>query len=202
MTTLRTILLAGTVLMLSTPAFAEDAHHPETSVGQTSEQMAQPPDSGADPSSMMSCGMMSGDMMGDMMRMMAGGPGRMRPPGMGLMAEMMAPEHIEGRIAFLKTELKISPEQEASWNAFADILRANAGGMQEGMMQMPDAMGTPGGAAATPLQRLERRESNLNSRLEGVRKLKAAVAPLYQSLGTEQKQMADKLLLPPMMGMM
>lgn len=202
MTTLRTILLAGTVLMLSTPVFAEDAHHPETSAEQTSEQMAQPSDSAADPSSMMSCGMMSGDMMGNMMRMMAGGPGRMRPPGMGPMAEMMAPEHVEGRIAFLKTELKITSEQEASWNAFADILRANAGGMKDGMMQMPDAMGTPGGAAANPLQRLERRESMLNSRLEGVRKLKAALEPLYQSFGAEQKQMADKLLLPPMMGMM
>ena len=75
MTTLRTILLAGTVLSLSTPVFAEDAHHPETPAEQTSEQMAQPSDSGADPSSMMSCGMMSGDMMGNMMRMMAGGPG-------------------------------------------------------------------------------------------------------------------------------
>jgi len=159
MTTLRTILLAGTVLSLSTPVFAEDAHHPETPAEQTSEQMAQPSDSGADPSSMMSCGMMSGDMMGNMMRMMAGGPGGMRPRSMGPMAEMMAPEHVEGRIAFLKTELKITSEQEASWNAFADILRANAGGMKDGMMQMPDAMGTLGGAAATPLQRLERRRA-------------------------------------------
>ncbi len=83
MTTLRTILLAGTVLMLSTPVFAEDAHHPETSVEQTTEQAAQPSNSAAEPSSMMSCGMMSGDMMGNMMRMMAGGPGRMRSPGMG-----------------------------------------------------------------------------------------------------------------------
>ncbi|MBP1871912.1 hypothetical protein J2Z19_001624 [Ensifer adhaerens] len=200
MTTLRTILLAGTVLMLSTPVFAEDAHHPETTVEQASEQAAQPSDSAADPNSMMSCGMMSGDMMGNMMRMMAGGPGEMRPRGMGPMADMMAPEHVEGRIAFLKTELKITPEQESSWNAFADILRANAGGMQKSMMQMPDATGTPG--PATPLQRLERRESSLNSLLEGVRNMKAALATLDQSLGTKQKQMADKLLVPPMMGMM
>ncbi len=62
--------------------------------------------------------------------------------------------------------------------------------------------GNAGRGAATPLQRLERRESMLNSRLEGVRKLKAALEPLYQLFGAEQKQMADKLLLPPMMGMM
>jgi hypothetical protein len=191
------MLLAGTVLMLATPVFAEDAHHPETSVEQTSEQAAQPADSTPDPSSIMSCGMMSGDMMGKMMRMMAGGPGRMRPPGMGPMAEMMAPEHVEGRIAFLKTELKITSEQEASWSAFADIVRANAGGMKDGMMQIPDAMGMPDGAAATPLQRLERRASMLNSRLEGVRKLMAGLEPLYHALGPHQKQMANKLLLPP-----
>lgn len=202
MTTLRTFLLAGTVLMLSTPVYGEDAHHPETSAEQTSEQMAQPSDSAADPGSMMSCGMMSGDMMGNVMRMMAGGPGRMRPPGMGPLAEMMAPEHVEGRIAFLKTELKITSEQEASWNAFADIVRANAGGMKAGMMQMPDAMDMSRGMAVTPVQRLERRESMLNSRLERVRKLKAALEPLYQSFGAEQKQIADKLLLPPMMGSM
>jgi len=40
----------------------------------------------------------------------------------------------------------------------------------------------------------------LNSRLGGVRKLKAALEPLYQLFGAEQKQMADKLLLPPMIG--
>ena len=199
MTTMRTILLAGTVLMLSTPVYAEEAHHPETSVEQSSEQMARSSDSAADQSSMMSCGMMSGDVMGNMMRMMAGGPGRMMRSERGPMAEMMAPEHVEGRIAFLKTELKITPEQEASWNAFADILRENAGGMKDGMMQMRDGMGMPDGATATPVQRLVRRESMLNSRLEGVQKLKAALEPLYQSFGAEQKQMADKLLLPPMM---
>ncbi|MCA1451548.1 hypothetical protein I6F26_34840, partial [Ensifer sp. IC3342] len=53
-----------------------------------------------------------------------------------------------------------------------------------------------------PLQRIEFRESALVSRLESVRKLKAALVPLYQAIDGTQKQMADRLLVPPMMGMM
>lgn len=211
MATLRTILLASTMLMLGTPGFAEDAHHPDATGGQTSEEAVQPAAPAANSVAAMSGGMMCGDMMAGMMRMMAGGQNPMgmmggQAPmgqtGMGAMAQMMAPEHVEGRIAFLKTELKITPEQEASWDAFAEVLRANTGGLQEGMMQMPGGMGGQGGAAATPLQRIEAREGILNSRLESVRKLKTVLAPLYQSFDGAQKQKADRLLVPPMMGMM
>jgi hypothetical protein len=52
------------------------------------------------------------------------------------------------------------------------------------------------------VQRIEVRESALASRLESVRKLKATLVPLYQALDGAQKQMADRLLVPPMMGMM
>ncbi|MCG5480184.1 MAG: Spy/CpxP family protein refolding chaperone [Ensifer alkalisoli] len=211
MATPRMILLASSLFLLGTPGFSEDAHHPESTAGQMSEQTTQTQAPATSPSAMMPHGMMSGGMMSGMMGMMGGGQaplgmmgagqGPMGPPDMGLMAKMMAPEHIEGRLAFLKTELKIKPEQESLWNAFAEVLRANARGVQDGMMQMPGAMG-PGGPAATPLQRIEFRESALANRLDGVRKLKGALAPLYQALDGTQKQMADRLLLPPMMGMM
>ncbi len=49
--------------------------------------------------------------------------------GMGQMAATMA-RHVEGRIAFRKTELKITDaqqaHQQAQWNAVADAMRANA----------------------------------------------------------------------------
>ncbi|MCA1451511.1 hypothetical protein I6F26_34610, partial [Ensifer sp. IC3342] len=116
MAKLRTILLTSSMLLLGTPGFAEDAHHPEATAGQTSGQIVEPQISATDPSDMMPYGMMSGDMMGGMMGMMGGrqspmgmmaaGRGPMGQGGMGAMAQMMAPEHIEGRIAFLKTELK------------------------------------------------------------------------------------------------
>lgn len=207
MTPLQTMLLTSALLLVGTSAFAEDAHHPAATPVQASEESTQPQASAINPSAMMP----SGDMMGGMMGMMGGGQGPMgmratgqgpmAQGGMWAMAQVMAPEHIEGRIAFLKTELKITTEQESLWNAFAEVLRANARGAREGMTQMPSAMDSTGRAAATTLQRIESRESALASRLESVRKLKAALAPLYQALDGAQKQMADRLLVPPMMGM-
>jgi hypothetical protein len=54
-----------------------------------------------------------GSMMPMMMHMreMTIGRGSMPMMGMG--------QHVEGRLAFLKAELKISPAQEQLWNEFA-----------------------------------------------------------------------------------
>src|SRR6516225_10782796 len=56
-------------------------------------------------------------MMG-MMRMMMG------RDGMSMMGAMA--RHVEGRLAFLKTELKITDAQLPLWNSVADAMRANA----------------------------------------------------------------------------
>ena len=63
--------------------------------------------------------------------------GMMRMMGRNGMADMsMMAEHVEGRLAFLKTELKITEAQLPLWCAVADAIRANAKGMSamsEGM---------------------------------------------------------------------
>jgi hypothetical protein len=46
--------------------------------------------------------------------------------GMGMGMGGMPFEHVEGRIAFLKAELKITDAQAPQWNAFAETLRSNA----------------------------------------------------------------------------
>ncbi|MGK9286541.1 Spy/CpxP family protein refolding chaperone [Sinorhizobium meliloti] len=195
MATLRAILMAITMLMLGTPGFAEDAHHPEATGGQTGAEAVEPVAFTANAVAPMAGGMMAAG-QGQT------GQGQTGQTGMGAMALMIAPEYIEGRIAFLKAELRITPEQEPLWNAFAEALRANTRGIMDGMMQTQAAMGRLAGAAATPLQRVDVGERALASRLESVRKLKAALVPLYQSLEGAQKQAADKLLMPPMMGIM
>ena len=129
-------------------------------------------------------------MMG-MMRMMMGEDGM---SGMPMMAAMAG--HVEGRVAFLKTELRITDAQLPLWNAVADAIRANAkgmGAMAEGMMGSTQA--------ATLPDKLATREKMLTARLEGLRKLKGAVEPLYGALSDEQKKTADELLMGPM-GMM
>ncbi|WP_374313015.1 Spy/CpxP family protein refolding chaperone [Dongia sp.] len=65
---------------------------------------------------------------------------------------MMNPgQHIEGRLAFLKTELKITDAQAPQWNAYADAMRANAkrmgdmfGDMMSKGMMGPGMMGNQG----------------------------------------------------------
>ena len=65
----------------------------------------------------------------------------------------------EGRIAFLKTELKITDAQISQWNAFADALRANARRMSEmRSTMMPGGMMGQSGAPVSAVDRLDRME--------------------------------------------
>ena len=134
-------------------------------------------------------GMGGGDMpMMGMMRMMMG------RDGMSMMGAMA--RHVEGRLAFLKTELKITDAQLPLWNAVADAMRANAksmGDMAGGMMG--------GSETATLPDKLAMREKMMTAHLEALRKFKAAADPLYAALSDEQKKTADELLISPM-GMM
>lgn len=118
---------------------------------------------------------------------------------MAMMGQMMAPERIKGRIAFLRTELRITDAQQPLWSAFAAALRANApamAGMQGTMMSVQGA--TP----QTLPQRIEGQERGLAARLDALRQLKAALQPLYAGLDDTQKRTADQLLMPGSMGRM
>jgi hypothetical protein len=123
-------------------------------------------------------------------------------PMMGMMQMMMGQHgmagHVEGHLAFLKTELKITEAQLPLWNGVADAMRANAksmSGMAGGMAMMQ---------SATPLpDKLAAHEKMMSVHLEGLRKLRAAVEPLYAALDNDQKKTADELMIGAMgMGMM
>src|SRR5262249_55185935 len=124
-------------------------------------------------------------MMG-MMRMMMG------QDGMGGMSMMAG--HVEGRLAFLKTELPITDAQLPLWNAVADAIRANAKSMSE---MMSGAMMGSSQTTATLPEKLALREKMMTEHLEALRRLKTAVDPLYAALSAEQKKTADELLMGP-----
>ena len=114
-------------------------------------------------------------------------------PFMPILGIMGMADHVEGRIAFLKAELKITDAQLSQWNTFADALRSNA-------RQTAEMLGTVGQASAlTAPGRLDRREKMLTSMLAMVRSTKAALSPLYSVLSNEQKKLADSLVREPMM---
>ena len=208
---------AFTIAALSVPTWAQapapaehDSHHPSDSP-KSGPAPANPapaagqPGMGAPQGGMPMRGMMK-DMMStmpmmNMLNMMETmQAAKMMGPGMGGMVTI---DRVEGRIAFLRAELKITDTQANAWNIFADALRANAKKLSEIRASM---MGKPGDAqqpALTMADRLDRQEQWLLARLDGTRAMKSAFAKLNETLSDEQKKAANDLLAPHMgMGMM
>lgn len=199
MTAVRNMLIVVAALLAAAPALAQtDPHHPADAASGTPAPSMQAPSMQAPPMQAPSMeggrygmmNMMNGDEDGDT----SGGRMPMRMMG-GRMMEMMA-AHIDGWLAFLKTELKITDAQSAQWNAFADALRANVKGMQDMRASMMEKRDQP---AALP-DRLALLEKMLSAHLDAVHRLKAAADPLYASFSDEQKETAEEVLRP--MGMM
>lgn len=206
---------ALSVAALVTPTSAQsptehDSHHPADSA-QSAPAPANPapgsPGMSA-PGGMGNMPMMG--MMNDMKNMMSGmsmmhNMGMMQSmgmmgPGMGGMVTI---DRVEGRIAFLRAELKITDAQAGAWNGFADALRANAKKLAEVRASMMVKPADTQAKAATMADRLDQQEQWLLARLDGVRTMKSAFAKLNETLSDDQKKTADDLLAPHMgMGMM
>jgi hypothetical protein len=99
---------------------------------------------------------------------------------------------IEGRIAFLKTELKLNAQQQPLFDKLADEMRAGAKVMQERHAERQQASAT-GSAPLSVLEKLERRSTAMKEMTAAQDRYLAAFRPFYQSLSTEQKQTADEL---------
>ena len=195
---MKNLTLAAAMLLMtaSSPSWAQSAtDRPEQKEAPAATQPTPPAGQHGMGSSqgMMGGGMMN--MMGGRMPMMDMMQMMMRHSGGG-MDGMATIDHVEGRIAFLRTELKITDAQTSAWNAVADALRANAKSLGEVRASM-----MAGAAPQTLLDRLTLQEKWLAARLEGTRAIKSALTNLDSSLSDEQKKTADELLAPHM-GMM
>lgn len=229
MTVIRNAALA-VAMLAATPTFAQtaqdqDTHHPESEAAAPTQPA--PPTGTQGPG--MPGGMMGGPGQGGTMGpggpgMM--GPGRMMGPGasgfgmmgsdgmtggdmMGNMSRIRGmmgagmragAEHIEGRLAFLKAELKITEAQTPEWNAFADAVRGNAKAMAE-THQRVMSQGEP----KTLPERLALEQKAMAAHLDALKKTTDALDKLYGSLDADQKKTADAIIIGPMgmpMGMM
>jgi hypothetical protein len=216
-----TMATALTVAALAAPAWAQapaghDHSHPadaEKSTTAPASPAPAPSPSAAAPqggAGMMGGGMGNMPMMGmmkdmkemknamsnmsmmqsmDMMQRMG-----MMGSGMGGMATI---DRVEGRIAFLRTELKITDAQADAWNGFADALRANAKKLTEVRAAM---MPKPGDAqpASALSARLDQQEQWLAARLDGTKAMKFSFIKLNEVLSDDQKKTANDLLAPHM----
>lgn len=98
--------------------------------------------------------------------------------------------YIEGRIAFLRTELKITDAQQAQWEKVAEVLRANA----KAADQAVERMRSQPRRELSAVDRLEMQAQGAEARAKSAKALADAVKPLYDSFSPEQKKVADELL--------
>ena len=108
-------------------------------------------------------------------------------------APRVAPQpgrHIEGRIAYLRTELKITAAQAPQFDRVAAVLRDNAAKMNALAAQRHAARSQD----RTAIERLEERAAFTRQMADGTAALVDALKPLYASLSDEQKTTLNDLM--------
>jgi len=118
------------------------------------------------------------------------GPGMMGGGGFGPGAAGGGPAvnmdaRMDARLSFLKTELKITSDQQAAWDAYATQAKAQAAAMQAFRAQPPST-------AQTATERIDQRAERATLRAEQMKVMSAAVKDLYAALTPEQKAVADQ----------
>ena len=106
-------------------------------------------------------------------------------------------EHVDACIDFLKTELRITPAQTRTWEAFANRLRENAAKMRD--LRSSTQMGKI--TEAPLVQRLDHQEKWFATGYENIHALKPLLTKLYGSLSQEQRKTAD-MIIPPHLDLM
>jgi len=104
-------------------------------------------------------------------------------------SRMIPGQLVDGRIAFLKAELKITPDQEGQWQQLATAMRQNANAFDEAISSTRQQHGT-----MDAIQRLTVREQFDQVRTANDARLLAAFKPLYASLSPEQQNIANQLV--------
>jgi periplasmic protein CpxP/Spy len=120
------------------------------------------------------------------------------PMGMGPMAGQGGPMgrqasmkfdpavRAERRLDFFKGQLKLTPEQEPLWQAFADKAKGEAG---KGMQAMRDQAAD---ANLTAPERMAKMQTLMQERLNAMTGVNDSFNRLYTALSPEQKKVADQ----------
>lgn len=101
-------------------------------------------------------------------------------------------DRIDGQVAYLKAELKITPAQAAQWAAVEKAMRDAAAGRKAMREQAKADRDKP----KTSVERLKAREKFAAARAEQAKTFVAAYEPLYNAMNDEQRKAADELFAP------
>jgi hypothetical protein len=106
---------------------------------------------------------------------------------------------IDGRLAGVKTALKLTPEQEKLWPAVENVIRENAAERMRYRQQMREAREQKQ-ARPDLVERLDRMSARMEARAAAVKRLSAALKPLYPTLSDDQKQVLRFAIADAMRG--
>jgi hypothetical protein len=130
------------------------------------------------------------EMMQMMQKMHSGAMPRMAMMGGFFMMPGGAIQNVEGHIAFLKAELKITDVQQKPWDQFANALRTNA----KALSGEPGAMMGGADKKMQPAARFEQQEKLLTLHLEALKRSRSALEVLNAVLSDEQKKQLDEMI--------
>lgn len=112
--------------------------------------------------------------------------------GRGMMCRM--DEHIDGQLAYLRTELKITDAQTPQWNVFANTFRADKEKNARLCKTTENEESRSKMMSASLPESLGMMAARLTVKLESLRAMEAAIQPLYSILSKEQKKTADEVM--------
>jgi hypothetical protein len=136
------------------------------------------------------------DQAGPVMGMMGGGCPMMGMMGQGMMGHGMMGNHqarmgamVDGRLAYLKSELEITGVQIEAWNGYAETAQRRVDVMQGMHKGMVEAM-----QKGSAIERMDARIKSMQAMIEAMNAVKPATEKLYAVLTAEQKKIADQLI--------
>jgi hypothetical protein len=95
-------------------------------------------------------------------------------------------ENAEDRIKHLHDQLKIMPQQEAQWSNIAQVMLDNASAVDSAIKDR-----VAKSASMTAIDDLRSYQAIVQTHADGLRKLAAALAPLYSAMPEAQQRNAD-----------
>jgi len=95
---------------------------------------------------------------------------------------------VEQHISRLHRDLKITPAQAATWDAFTQVMRDNAQHMDGLYQKRNDSLGT-----MNAMDSMKSYADIAQAHVEDLQKLQPAFVKLYESMSDAQKKTADRL---------
>lgn len=105
-------------------------------------------------------------------------------------------DHVEGRLAYMETELKIAPQQTAKWQEFSAVVRTSVETHNAMMRSMAKEFDDGKIFEKRLPERLGWQIAQMAVRLEQIKVVKGAADDLYAVLTAQQKAVADDIVLP------